>query len=133
MGTAKISTAVNGSTRIITLKGVLFVPGICANLISVAKATDLGFCAEFSLKQCIFKKGNKVLACATKDNGVYVLDEGRHISPETALAIGDTDDPTQAKQYTELWHRRLGHLNIRYVKALADGAGEGITFREGPG
>jgi len=98
-GSISLQVMVDRRVKRLNLHDVLYVPGLCTNLLSVAKATDSGYCVEFGNHSCSFKKGAIQFASATKLNGVYILH--MYQTQEKALAI-DVNDPTSEKQFTEL-------------------------------
>ena len=85
-------------TSRITLKDVLHVPGLKYNLFSIKRATAAGCKITFSNDTCNIIKDN--ITIQIKANHLY----------ETALTtIGNT------RTTAELWHKRLGHANMRDV------------------
>lgn len=55
----------------VTLKDVLFIPNLTANLISIKKLTDKGFRMIFEEIFCSVPYGSTVLATAIKDFKIY--------------------------------------------------------------
>lgn len=99
--------AVNGG--VVTLKNVLYVPGIKKNLISVPTISSLGLHVHFVDDKCMvhdFSNGDVIVMSDTLCNGLYRMDTyERHAS--NALLIRT---PSMAE--TELWHACFGHLNF---------------------
>jgi len=58
---------------IISLLGVLHVPDIGSNLISVASIVDKGFQLEFTRKGSVISKGNTVRVIGKRQGNVYYL------------------------------------------------------------
>lgn len=95
------------------ISGVLYVPGLATNLLSVSKLTEKGFDVLFTSKGAsIFQSGGcqvtkPVIATGSRHNGMYRLD----IKRSHALN-------TDSKESASLWHRRLGHLNSKSMHIL---------------
>lgn len=53
---------------------------------------------------------NKIVLTARAENGLYVINE---------RASGPTEAPLASNNKTELWHRRLGHLNFASLYRMA--------------
>jgi len=105
VGTGVLNVIVHGKTRKIKLEKVLHVPTMGFNLMSVGMMEERG--AEVSLKggKTIIKMNEKTAACGTRKNGLYHLDMAR-MSDIAAVAS------------LQLWHERLGHVNVAGVKRM---------------
>ena len=119
----------------ITLKNVLYVPHIAANLLSVGWITDRNGSVIFKKNKCFVKvKNDKVVSVATKnDQGIYVLNNNnsKMISycSKTTNAVQSDNIKKVNPADINLCHRRLGHLNEAYIRCLAKGAAKGINLR----
>jgi transposase InsO family protein len=114
----------NGSTRIL-LKGVLYTPKIGLTLVSIAKATDAGFCALFRNDICqMFDKRRKVIGQIKKENGLYWVNHDRSSNIVIAASAVETVS-------IEDLHRRMGHIAPDAAKRLVkEGLVEGLKLDE---
>ena len=94
------------SEKSLTMKEVLFVPGLKKNLLSISALDAKGMMVAFIDGQVIMlpkgKTINDAIVIGEQEGGLYKL-KGH---PEQAL-VHDTVDPS------ELWHRRLAHVHYR--------------------
>jgi len=89
----------------IFLAGVLHVPNMGSNLVSVASIVDQGFRVEFTNTTCTVSKGNTVQCIGKRQGNIYYLSRLQ----EVALAgISRTGDSATK----EIWHRRIGHRSL---------------------
>lgn len=120
----KVSVKCSGDVRLTTLtdnceydvvvEGVLCVPSLTTNLISVSQLIAKGNKVLFKDDGCqIFNKCNELVATACLLNGVYKLR-----IPERLAAVVTS---------SEIWHRRLGHINTNYLSKMQE-AVEGLTL-----
>lgn len=88
----------------ITFKDVQYVPGICANLLSVSQIVQRGYEVLFNKNGCkIYDTTKKTIATGSMINNMFKLDT---VPCEIACAAkGDKKDIV-------LWHRKLGHASI---------------------
>ncbi|KAG9236782.1 hypothetical protein BJ875DRAFT_493842 [Amylocarpus encephaloides] len=64
-------------------------------------------------------------------NGLYLLSSvSSHIADDTGDASSSMGENKRENDY-DLWHRRLGHLNSKYMEQLKD-ASEGIEYKKEP-
>lgn len=133
--TAKITTA-SGITLPVAAKGainlpgnksisnVLYVPGLCKNLLSIGKLADAGHYTLFGPKTCwVYARGNsnQVLFTGTRihSNSLYRLNTSL---TGTSCKI---DHPSLNSAslsplgLTELWHKRMAHLNYQSLYNLS--------------
>lgn len=103
----------------INVEGVLHVPELSANLLSVHHIVNKnGNSVLFDMDGCTIKNGaGETVAQCKATNGVY-----KFIShePYTLLA--------KQKPSAVLWHRRLGHINLQRMKQMRDKAVTGLDF-----
>jgi hypothetical protein len=115
IGTVQLLASKN---RKIQLTGVLYVPTIRTNLLSVSKLTDKGYDVRFSKDgQAIIQK-DKSITTAYKKNSMYQV----KVSTCFLLASKPTIQSRKRKPRfsIELWHDRLGHLNFTDIRKLSD-------------
>lgn len=123
--TAKVKFGVeaDGESKDLQMNGVLCVPEITANLLSVSQITDAGNTVRFSKEKCeIHNAKGELLVTASCVDGLYKLDGFRGDSNGIALSAVNANDSM------ELWHRRLGHLNVKSLEQMNEGAVDGVSF-----
>lgn len=102
----------------IPMSDVLHVPDLGVNLLSVSQIVSKGNTVFFDKSGCTVKNGAGDIILKTKcENGVYKISEKR---AETCMMATSS----------YVWHRRLGHLNLKSLKSMRDGAVGGITFKD---
>ncbi|KMQ91985.1 gag-pol polyprotein [Lasius niger] len=118
-GDVKVKISLHGTIDQITVKDVLYVPGLSPNLLSVSEMTAKGLTLKFEAETCqILDSSNKIMATATQINGAYRLDRPQ----VTAYSCKEEEESA------ELWHRRLGHLGRTGMKLLRDKHAKGLRF-----
>jgi hypothetical protein len=104
-GSGRLSIAGIGQVKIndprnskVTLKNVLYVPGLGVNLLSARALCQRGLKGEFNFNNLVIKKGDQILISATIDNGLYVvnwvaqgLEEYAFSSQEIMKLLDDKD------------------------------------------
>lgn len=123
----KLQVACIGDVNIVTktdecefdvpVKSVLCVPGLTTNLLSVSQLIKNNNQVTFSKNGCtVYNKDGQMVAQAVLTNGVYKVK-----MPDSVLAASAVSG--------ELWHRRLGHVNSKYLNQMTS-AVEGIDLSE---
>ncbi|KOM56062.1 hypothetical protein LR48_Vigan10g195400 [Vigna angularis] len=103
----------------IILKGVLHVPQLANNLISVQKLTkDLNCSVIFFSTHCVFQDlaTGKTILTAKEQSGLYLL-ETNDQSTTNILSLQATSE-TWANSQIWLHHKRLGHPSFNVIKSL---------------
>ena len=91
------------TNSIITVKDVIYIPGLCTNLLSVSEMVNRGNSIKFDKKGCkIFNKNMELIATATLQGNLYKI----NLNNKTHEVYTAT---TNCEQH--LWHRRFGHIN----------------------
>ena len=101
------SKSVDGRDVQVSLSGVLYVPSLKYNLMSVSCLTDRGGCFNVQKGSAQITIGNVILP-VTIANKTYVLPM---LQPENALLA-------HAHTSVYLWHRRLAHASTDAVKTV---------------
>ncbi|GJS77316.1 retrovirus-related pol polyprotein from transposon TNT 1-94 [Tanacetum coccineum] len=101
----------NISHDLIKITNVEYVSGLAFNLISVGQLCDDDYVVSFTKVDCSISKNDKMLARGHRKNGLYTCKLGDNSKQQICLA-SIVDNST-------LWHRRLGHANIRLVQNLS--------------
>lgn len=91
-----------------SLSGVLLVPDLRDNLLSIAKITDNNFEVTFKKDHAVVidRDGNVKLRADRVDN-LYYLREQEHAECKKI-----SNNMPSNLQILETWHRRLGYFNI---------------------
>lgn len=106
--TQRGTAVINTTKGELEMRESLVLPGLRRNLLSVNKATEAGNTVIMNKHSAkIVDESGQVLLTAKKREGLYVVNEtGKRTSETALLSKSGTDNDTN------LWHRRLGHLNF---------------------
>ena len=119
LGDGKMVTSSQGGP--IKFKNILiqalYVPKFRVSLLSVSRLGAAGLKTTFERDICTTKDSNQQTILTGKtENGIYILQpedsnlENSHTTTGSALAATSLS--------TDIWHRRLGHLNYEYIKTI---------------
>jgi len=143
-GTAIGDVILRLSCGTISIPDVMYVPGLNNNtyLISIGQLEDRGLEFHFKQRKCLIYKGGSLWAIGEKSNMVYwlyQLDDSRLQQQTISFPpIMDSAKPVLSSynmkkktdiQSPEIWHRRLGHVNKKYLIKLKS-LSEGMEFGE---
>jgi len=132
-GTAIGEVILQLSCGSISIPDVMYVPGLNDNtyLISIGQLEDRGLEFHFKQRKCLIYKGGSLWAVGEKSNMVYwlyQLDNPRLQQQTISFpSIMDSAKPVLSSynmkrktdtQPLEIWHRRLGHVNKKYLNKL---------------
>lgn len=116
MGEIHIEVHVKGLTKKIQIQEALHVPKLHANLLSVSKLALEGLKVHFNNVGCVVRAPSGVLiASAPRDGNLYHLHFTK-VNGTFLACVGR--ESTHGGDLVELWHRRLGHLNVKSMKSL---------------
>ncbi|GKA06109.1 retrovirus-related pol polyprotein from transposon TNT 1-94 [Tanacetum coccineum] len=101
-------TISNDSLKIDNLE---HVDNLRFNLLSVGKICDNKCRVTFSEYDSEITKDGKVIGRGIRKKGLYVMKLGN--KPEDKISLATIDENST------LWHRRLGHANMRLIQSLA--------------
>lgn len=104
----------------LTIKDVLYCPQVLMNLISTTQICDQGFTLRMDQQYCYVLKGKRIVLRARRDTGLFEITIARNI----ALL-------TKGSSRTELFHRRMGHLNLKSLRLLSH-LSDGIILDHDP-
>jgi transposase InsO family protein len=115
MGSILVEVMVKGQTNRIRIKDVLRVPKLHANLLSVSKILSSGCKVQFNMNVCIVRAfDGEVIVIALRDGNLYQVT----FTKVCEMHVANVAQTSIIDGALELWHRRLGHLNIKGVHAL---------------
>ena len=119
VGEVHIRTKISGEWKLITLKGVLYVPGLKMNLISVGTAADNGVISTFKKDKALLTRDNLIIAIGRRvGRELYLLDI-EAVSPRSQASLSASDTPLFSTPYSlDTWHQRLGHIHHRAIENL---------------
>lgn len=107
LGDMDIVCSVNGVDNKITVHDMLCVPSLTTNLLSVSELISKGNRVSFEKDGCsVYTRNNKLVATASLVSGVYKL----NIKTEKCMLMSCDN--------TELWHRRLAHINSQDLNKM---------------
>ncbi|GJS37258.1 retrotransposon protein [Tanacetum coccineum] len=112
----KVVSGCNITHDSITITNIEHVSGLAFNLISVGQLCDDDCVVSFTKVDCSINKNGKPLAKVLRRNGFYTCKLGDNSKQKICL--------TSMVDYSMLWHRRLGHANMRIEESL------NVTFDE---
>lgn len=128
VGSVRLISNVGNRKLVLTLKKVIYAPGIRRNLISVGAATNEGCSASFTGGHVQFRGSkNSLLLIGSRVGRLYVANvesaNCREISSlnteDVATDAPDKDDETGTKDSNmKLWHERLAHLNLTTISKM---------------
>ena len=111
-------------SRDLTLNSVLLVPNLDCNLLSISKLTKEKRCiTNFSSTHCEFQDldSGKTIGNAEECSGLYILKEHHDPQEQPQMVIGGNSFSVSCQNNDSairLWHYRLGHPNVMYLKHL---------------
>lgn len=116
----KGETAINLDSGKVSVKNVLFIPELSANLLLVYRMVQAGNSIVFNKDGCtIYDQNNVPYVNCKPEDGFYEL--------KSSLATCLLSKQDQNSALT--WHRRFGHLNINSLKKMRNGKVTGMTFK----
>lgn len=118
-GDTELTTLVKDKQHLIKVNDVFYVPDLMTNLLSVSQLIKNNNRVVFHKTGCnIFNSKNELVATASLVGNVYKLDI---VEPHTKLVAG-------LAVSGEIWHRRFGHLNYKYLNSMKNGLVEGFDY-----
>lgn len=122
VGDAEMTISNGNKATGVTVKDVLCVPDICANLLSVSQMTKQGKTVVFDNVSCrIYDEDRELMATAPLVDDMYQLN-GKKLN---RCNVAKSAQPDQ-----ELWHRRMGHTCHENLLSTRK-ATVGMQFTEG--
>ena len=104
------------NNSVLVLHDCLFVPDSRKNLISISKLCNDSYSVSFNKTYVSIMKENEVVTCGTLVNNLYHFDC-------VVIQIDNVEKSLKRKEtsinQTQLWHLRLGHINLKRIQRLA--------------
>ncbi|KAK8926133.1 hypothetical protein KSP39_PZI018401 [Platanthera zijinensis] len=101
-----------------TLPGVMHIPGMSRNLISVGSMADAGVCFSCDMHSCRMTRGAMVIAKGVRHGTLYKLLAGTVVPSGAFISEGQEEDQ---EEQSRLWHQRLGHISEKGMSAMTSG------------
>jgi len=116
--------------RVRTLLGVLHIPALAKNLISVRKLDDAGVKTVFEKDTCKMVRGARVLMWGIRIGSLYKM-QGSNIVDVCNISVvpeSGAENLVISGEKTMLWHKRLGPIREKGLRILhGKGMVEGIS------
>lgn len=103
-----------GENEKLILENVLHVPDLSMNLISVSDLTKKNCSINFDKEGCTIQNKNRIIASCQEVDGIYELTEKKNNVVNVTLS----NQNGQNVNITNIWHKRLGHLNRNYMAEM---------------
>ena len=101
------------------IKNVLHVPTITKNLVSVDQIMEQGTQIRFNNEGCFIEKDDRLIAKGRREGRMFILDSNEVKSAMYAKGL-------KTETNIELWHKRIGHINLRRLRAMQS---KGVVIR----
>lgn len=79
----------NNKSQLVT--GVLYIPSLSTNLISASKLCEKALSVKFSNSKCYVFNGEFLVVFATRQGGIYILDNVLYDSQEHSFAANNVN------------------------------------------
>ncbi|KAI3715571.1 hypothetical protein L6452_22557 [Arctium lappa] len=101
----------------VTIKKVSYVEGLRDNLFSIVQFYDKGLEVNFKAKRCsVHTEEGEELLVGTRKSDLYTINLSNVQTDKQVCLLSKS-----SMQQSWLWHRRLSHLNFRYINKLVSG------------
>lgn len=105
----------NNKRMKLKLENVLYVPDLNGNLLSVSSIVEKGNKVNFDKNGVKIYSNDGTLLCKGKiQDGLFTI----NLKPREIISLNDTYCFKTSVNSVDLWHKRLGHINISYLKLL---------------
>ena len=129
IGRGKVKLKLQGG-RVRTLPGVLHIPALARNLISVSKLDDAGVKTVFEKDTCKMVRGALVLMRGVRIGTLYKLQGSTVVDGCNSSMVPENgvENLVVSGEKTMLWHQRLGHIGEKGLRILhGKGMVEGMS------
>eukprot|EP00253_Pinus_taeda_P006039 PITA_06039 len=119
IGHGKVKLKLQGG-RVRTLPGVLHIPALGRNLISVSKLDDAGVKTVFEKDTCKMVRGALVLMRGVRIETLYKLQGSTVVDGCNSSMVPENgaENLVVSGEKTMLWHQRLGHIGEKGLRIL---------------
>ncbi|KAI3730158.1 hypothetical protein L6452_18834 [Arctium lappa] len=101
----------------VTITKVSYVEGLRHNLFSIGQFCDKGLEVNFNAKRCSVRtEEGKELLVGPRKSDLYTINLSNVQTDKKVCLLSKA-----SMQQSWLWHRRLSHLNFRYINKLVSG------------
>ena len=115
-GRVRISVETCRGKKATMIGGVLYVPKLACNLFSVRAVTQKGHIVQFGQNCCWIKKiRGTVITRGSLVNRMYQLNCETEPT-DHSMSVADASVNDDKRRQLNLWHQRLGHLNVQQLK-----------------
>ena len=101
------------SGKTLSLNKVLYVPSLCRNLVYGALLNNVGLKLVFEADKIIIFHGGDFVGKRYLSGGLFVLNNVQEIVSNASIS-----NSAYIVESINLWHGRLGHINIASIKRL---------------
>eukprot|EP00253_Pinus_taeda_P024334 PITA_24334 len=129
VGCRKVKLKLQGG-RVRTLSGVLHIPALAKNLISVRKLDDAGVKTMLEKDNCMMVWGALVLMHGVQIGTLYKLQGSTVVDGCNSSMVLESgaEDLVVSGEMTMLWHQTLGHIGKKGLRILhGKGMVEGMS------
>ena len=115
IGSIVVEVMVRDKINKIRINECLHVPKLHANLLSVSKLVSSGLKVQFNINECIIRASDgHPVAIAPREGNLYHL----HVVKVHGMDAANSVQSNGGDGGLQIWHRHLGHLNEKGVRAL---------------
>ena len=116
---------------ILELEKTFYVPSFSRNLISISRLVPLGFSFSFSYSSFSLSNKFKVIGYGTLSDGLFHIQLQNDITYNSMHVTAGLKICVMNKEFSMLWHQRLGHISIERIKKLVnDGVLSTLDFAD---
>ena len=146
IGRIRINLKLDGGHIATTIiRDVYYVPDLDGNLLSVSYLAEFNLEVTFGCDSCRILDGNQVVGKGYKQNSLYLLAATPCLEDQTAYVVNGpsssldpelplmalTSRKTSSEADLDIWHRRLGHVNVQSIlKLLKKGMVDGMAISD---
>ena len=108
------------SNGVLQFDKVNYIPELKHSLLSVSQICDKDFSTHFTKSECLILKPGIVipeewiLVRSERKDDVYIIDMNKNVPENITCLISKISEHNAM-----LWHRRLGHANVKNLNRLA--------------
>ena len=119
IGCGKLKLKLQGG-RVRMLPGVLHIPALAKNLISVSKLDDAGVKTVFKKDTCKMVRGALILMRGVRIGTLYKLQGSMVVDGcnNSVVPESGVENLVVSGEKTMLWHQRLGHIREKGLRII---------------